>query len=202
MATVNEKMTALANEIRELSGTTETIGLDAMATHVGEANSEVDSQVELLAQAVAALEGKTSGGGSGEDVTAETNEYTTKLASLGAAIAELETELEGKASGGGINVETYTVTIKSNVDSIGNIGMHWSKIENNSIVSGIGVLQDKIIYPIRGTRIIIDSVRDLSVSIEGEHIYEDYRLKNDEFSFVGIYEVSGDGTLIINEGGQ
>lgn len=59
---VNSKMTALADEIRELSGTTGTMGLDAMATHIEDANAEVDNQVELLAQAVAALEGKASGG--------------------------------------------------------------------------------------------------------------------------------------------
>lgn len=58
---VNSKMTALADEIRVLSGTTETMSLDAMATHVGEANDEVASQVELLTQVVAALEGKAGG---------------------------------------------------------------------------------------------------------------------------------------------
>lgn len=58
---VNSKMTALADEIRVLSGTTEAMGLDAMEAHVGEANDEVASQVELLAQAVAALQGKAGG---------------------------------------------------------------------------------------------------------------------------------------------
>lgn len=57
---VNSKMTAIADEIRELSGTTGAMGLDAMATHIGEANTEIDSQVELLAQAVATLEGKAA----------------------------------------------------------------------------------------------------------------------------------------------
>jgi hypothetical protein len=61
-------MTALAEEIRVLSGTTEAIGLDAMKAHVGEANDEVASQVELLAQVVAALEGKASGSGVGASV--------------------------------------------------------------------------------------------------------------------------------------
>lgn len=50
----------------------------------------------------------------GEDVTSETNAYTTKLATLETAITALETELQGKASGGsgsGGSVETCTITI-------------------------------------------------------------------------------------------
>lgn len=59
---VNSKMTALADEIRELSGTTEKIGLDDMTTHVANANTEIDDQTALLEQAIAALEGKTAVG--------------------------------------------------------------------------------------------------------------------------------------------
>ena len=59
----SESLTAIADEVRTLSGTTELMGLDDMATNVGEANTEIDNQVELLAQAVAALEGKASGSG-------------------------------------------------------------------------------------------------------------------------------------------
>lgn len=46
-----------------------------------------------------------------EDVTTETNAYTTKLATLGATITALETELQGKVGGGSGSVETCTVTI-------------------------------------------------------------------------------------------
>lgn len=57
---VNTKMTAIADEIRTLSGTTVAMGLDAMATNIGNANSEIDSQADLLSQIVTALEGKTA----------------------------------------------------------------------------------------------------------------------------------------------
>ena len=54
-----------------------------------------------------------------EDVTDETNAYTSKLASLETAITAFETELAGKASGGsGGGVETCTVTI-TNTSTMG-----------------------------------------------------------------------------------
>lgn len=60
---VNSKMTALANEIRELSGTSDKLGLDAMTTQLGEANDDINNQIDLIAQISSALEGKASGGG-------------------------------------------------------------------------------------------------------------------------------------------
>lgn len=62
---VHSKMTALADEVRELSGATEALSIDAMTTNVGEANDEINTQVDLIAQLAAALEGKASGSGSG-----------------------------------------------------------------------------------------------------------------------------------------
>ena len=70
--TLSTKMTAIADEIRELSGTTEALGLDAMATNLGEANDEVASQTGLLARVISALDGKASGGsGSVETCTVQ-----------------------------------------------------------------------------------------------------------------------------------
>lgn len=45
-----ETLTGIANEIRTLSGTTEPMGLDAMAVNINTANTEVASQVELISQ--------------------------------------------------------------------------------------------------------------------------------------------------------
>jgi hypothetical protein len=48
MATVNEKMGALANEIRELSGTTSIKTIDNMTNDVAQANEEILDQSELI----------------------------------------------------------------------------------------------------------------------------------------------------------
>ena len=60
MATVFEKLTALADGIRGLSGTSSAKGLDDMTSDVNEANAEILRQVELLEQIIAALESKSA----------------------------------------------------------------------------------------------------------------------------------------------
>lgn len=67
--TVNSKMTALADEIRELSGTTIPKGIDAMTTDVSVANIEISEQTDLIMQISSALEGKASGVGTTETCT-------------------------------------------------------------------------------------------------------------------------------------
>jgi hypothetical protein len=64
MVTVSEKMTALADEIRELSGTATAKSLGAMQVDVDAANAEIAEQTELLEQIATALEGKAAGGSS------------------------------------------------------------------------------------------------------------------------------------------
>ena len=73
---VNTKMTALADEIRTLSSTTEKIGLDEMATHVEEANTEISSQTELIEQIAEAVRTKAtpSGGTDTSDATITADE--------------------------------------------------------------------------------------------------------------------------------
>ena len=116
---VNSKMTAIADEIRELSGTTGAMGLDAMASTLNAENtnfaSNLTTQDNLISQIQTALQNKAAA--TGEDVTSETTAYTNKLATLETAITALETELQGKASGGsgGGSVETCTVTIDNQV---------------------------------------------------------------------------------------
>lgn len=75
---VNTKMTAIADEIRVLSGTTETMGLDAMATNVGNANDEIAEQAALIEQIAAGLVGKM-GSGSGGSGTGSVEACTVTL---------------------------------------------------------------------------------------------------------------------------
>lgn len=57
---VNEKMTAIANEVRTLSGVSDKLGLDEMASHTKDANTEVDTQKDLIQQIAEALQGKAA----------------------------------------------------------------------------------------------------------------------------------------------
>ena len=48
MATVNEKMTVIANEVRELTGATEKLGLDAIASNLIIANNAIIEQATTI----------------------------------------------------------------------------------------------------------------------------------------------------------
>lgn len=62
---VNSKMTSIANKIRTLLGISDLMGLDAMATNLDAAQTEVDGQSALIAHISETLAGKVGGGGGG-----------------------------------------------------------------------------------------------------------------------------------------
>ena len=95
---VNAKMTALADEVRTLSGATDTLGLDEMASHTNEANAEVGTQTDLIQQLKIALQGKVAGS-TPENLNAELTEQES-------LIERLRTVLVTKAAGsGGITLD-------------------------------------------------------------------------------------------------
>lgn len=101
---------------------------------------------------------------SGEDVTAETTAYTTKLASLETAIAALETELAGKASGGsGGSVETCTVSILDG-ESRGNITFVCATVCDGNSLSSYVFTYDGITYDLTIENVVCNSGLVVGVS--------------------------------------
>ena len=110
VATERANIVAIADEIRTLQGTSSDMNLGTMINSISGINNDIQQQESLIIQIAAVLEGKAAGSPS-EDITAEVNEYTEKIASLESAVSALEIELAGKASGGSGGVETYTGTV-------------------------------------------------------------------------------------------
>lgn len=59
---VNQKMTAIADEVRTLAGVADKLNLDDMAAHTHDANTEVGTQENLIEQIRTALQGKSAVG--------------------------------------------------------------------------------------------------------------------------------------------
>lgn len=72
---VSSKMTAIADEIRELSGTSGAMGLNAMKTNLSDANDKISEQAELIAQIQAAVDGLPEAGGGQSDLINFTIQY-------------------------------------------------------------------------------------------------------------------------------
>lgn len=145
----NEKMTTLADAIRDKTNQTKELNLDEMATSV--ASIEVG----------------------GENVTDETTAYTAKLASLETAISDLETELQGKASGGsgGGGIETCIVDL----DSPFNLELERLAYSNGNAIINISAenidnINDRMSLTIAKNSILFVESNDnaCSLAIEGD----------------------------------
>lgn len=174
MATVNEKMTALANEIRELSGTTDTKSLDEMKVDVDAANTEITEQAELIAQITTALEGKASGV---EDIDEEVVEYT----SLNDELEDVINSLPAAGGGGGGSVDTCTVTITSDSNIIVTcIATIYQGNEFSSVVIG----GTPLTYP--STPVVISNVIcGSSVHVVSSYSLGGFTITNCEFTRMG-----------------
>ena len=120
MATVAEKMTAIAGPMRTLSGRTDKLNLDEMAAIVTDANAKVSSQADLIAQISEALESK---GGSSATMGAETLKGNTD--SLNAVLEQVNSL---SASGPVLQEKTVspttskqTVTPDNNYDGLSKV---------------------------------------------------------------------------------
>lgn len=69
---VNSKMTALADEIRTLSGTAEVLGIDAMASNVKNANNEIITQTDLITQIQNVVDNLPDSGNGNSGISIET----------------------------------------------------------------------------------------------------------------------------------
>lgn len=115
---VKTKMTAIANKIRELLGTTDVMGLDTMATNLGEANTEVSNQAELIAQIASALEGKASGS-------------NVELPELTNPASQEEVFLDKEFIDEGGNVKTGTFTIENELTEQDSLIAQIQSVVNN-----------------------------------------------------------------------
>jgi hypothetical protein len=73
---VNEKMTALADEIRELSGTTSQLSIDTMTDKVDEANAEINSQADLITQIKNVVDSLPEAGSGGGEISLQDKTVT------------------------------------------------------------------------------------------------------------------------------
>lgn len=110
---VNEKMTAIADGVRTLSGESGKMGLDAMSEKIATANTTVDGQSDLIYQIKVALRGKAAGSGSSSGIIEVPELPTSDIDENAVYNVVVNTESEVYIILGGVlyTVEEYAVSI-------------------------------------------------------------------------------------------
>lgn len=172
MSTVYEKMTALADEIRTLSGVENDMSLDDMAANVEDANEIVSYQTALLDYAITEIGKKAAGDGSGSG---------NAVLETGRTVTPTETKTTYTPSTGYDGFSNFTV----------------NAIPSTYVGSGVTRLSERTITPstnsiaimpgtyLTGTQTIVGDANLLSSNIKkGVTI----------FNVNGTYEGSGSGS--------
>lgn len=120
-------LTSLANKIRSLLGLSGTMGADGMVTNLTTAQTEVDSQADLLDEAITAITGKASGSGTSADPVLEELTITANgtytpgsgVDGFSKVIANVASTGSGEDNSGAILDRSVTAINNSEVTTIG-----------------------------------------------------------------------------------
>lgn len=171
----SENLVAIADKIRVLSGTEDAMGLDDMAEHVREANTDVATEAGLIEQIASALEGKAAGGsGSSIETCTVTIEYDD-------------------ADFGGIGSNPNATIYSSVLDSNGNI-------QPFTLQGGVDFVFEEGTWGLFSATIVLENVAKNSILAIIDNI-SDCRLNTDfdvidEYSF--IFFINQDGNITIS----
>lgn len=173
MATVNDKMTAIADEIRTLSGVSETLGLDEMTVNLNEANTEINNQTDLISliqNIIDNLPEAGSGGGSEEQATPIITVNSTGLIIATAGTKSATKQLTTK----GATVITPSTSEQTAVDS------------------GIYTTGLITVDPIPNTYVQPATIKESAIYIPG---INDQSIAADTY-LIGVQTIKGDANLI------
>ena len=168
-----KSLTTIADEIRTLSGTTDTMGLNAMATHVGNANTNVSTEANLIAQIATALGGKaidSSFNAADYETNFEVKAYLTEELMLAASPRE---NTIGVITGNEITGWHFSMAQPTNMTE----GEIWFDISQSSRVSFNALKKNSVmIYPLNAKQYISGALVNVIANIYQNGKWVDWSL--------------------------